>query len=99
MDGMTTKKESPGFEGDAKLCKDCKFFRGLDNAPYYCYRPVKVETSLVTGAVEYRAKYTTCELEREDSDYLDRCGKDGKYWEECDSAAYRISNFFKNFFR
>lgn len=99
MGRVIATKENSEFSSDAKLCKNCKFFRGLSNGPYFCHRPIKVETSLVTGAVEFRPKCSTCELEREDSNYVDRCGKEGKYWVKCESAAYKISNFFKNFLK
>jgi hypothetical protein len=91
MDGMIS----------TKLCKNCKFFRKVDNNPphYYCCRPVKTETSLVTGTVEFRERYSTCEVERQDSEYFDRCGKEGKFWVNRESAMDKLSNFFQNFFR
>ena len=68
---------------EPKLCKNCNHFNnfGGELIPR-CRRPISVDLSLVSGNVETKMNYQSCEVERGTFIYKDSCGPEGKYFEQ-----------------
>lgn len=69
-----------------KICKDCKHssltgYRGIGRNKYRECNRWGFKVNIVTGS-EWSVKSKPCSKERSDLLNFDRCGKEGKYFEQ-----------------
>ncbi len=86
---------------EPKLCKNCKHFTNFGGefaSASRCRRPISVDLSLVSGNVETKLNYESCEMERGTFRYKDSCGPEGKYFEQRDTFWRLIQELFTDIY-